>query len=181
METTQQPSPVPFALRYGLYAGLVLTIIGAILNITELSFNQTIGYLSTLLFWGAPIVAIILALKDFRQNNGGYLSLGQSIGLGTLLCVVMGFISGLFTTLYVKVIDASFAEKVIDNARRQMEEKGTMSDEQVDKAIEISRPFTEAMFTYSFIISPILYAIIGVIFSLIIGAIMKKDRDVFLQ
>jgi hypothetical protein len=181
METTTAPSTTRIALKYGLYAGLASIIYSAILNITGLAFNQTVGYLSIPVGIIISVLAIVYACKEFREGNGGALSLGQAIGIGTLLSVVSGFLSGLFTTIYVKIIDTSYAEKLIDNSRRQLEEQGNMSDEQIDQAIEISRPITEGMLNFSFITGPIMGAIFGVILSLIIGAIMKKDRDVFAQ
>jgi len=180
METTT-PSTARIALRYGLYAGLASIIYSAILNITGLSFNKVVGYLSFPISLAISIIAIVYACKEFRAANGGALSLGQAIGVGTLLSAISGFLSGVFLTIYVTIIDTSFVERTLDNARRQMEEQGNLSDEQIDQAMEMSRPFTENLMNYSFVTGPIFGAIMGLILSVIIGAIMKKDRDVFAQ
>ena len=180
METTT-PSTARIALRYGLYAGLAAIIVSTVLNLTGLSFNKVVGYFRILISLGIAVAAIVYACKEFRAANGGYLSLGQAIGLGTLLSAVSGLLSGLFTTIYVTVIDPSFVEKTLDNARTQMEEQGQLSEEQIDQAMEISRPFTEWLLNFSFVTGPIFGALVGLILSLIIGAIMKKDRDIFAQ
>ncbi len=181
METTDAPSTTRIALRYGLYAGLALIIFSAIMNITGLSFNRSASFLSFFVFLGIAVAAIVYACKEFRAANGGYLSLGQAIGLGTVLSIVSGLLVGIFTTIYIKIIDPSFIDKTFDATRQQMEEQGNLSDEQIDQAMDMTRGFTETLLGLSFITTPIFYAIGGLILSLIIGAIMKKDRDVFAQ
>ena len=184
METlirSDKPSTAGIALKYGLYAGLAQIALSLVMNITEMSFSKTGGLISFVFSLAISIASIVFACKEFRENNKGALSLGEAIGVGTLLSAIAGFISGIFMTIYVKLIDTSFIQKTIDNSRRQMEEQGNLSDEQIDQAIEMSRSFTEGLMTFSFVTGPIIGAIFGLILSVIIGLIMKKDRDVFAQ
>lgn len=176
-----KPSTAGIALKYGLYAGLAQIILSLVINLTELNFSKMGGLITFVLSLAIGVTAIVFACKEFRENNKGALSLGEAIGVGTLLSAISGLLSGIFTTIYIKLIDTTFVEKTIENSRRQMEQDGKLTDEQIDQAIEMSRPFAEGFMTFSFVTGPIFGAIIGLILSLIIGLIMKKDRDVFAQ
>jgi hypothetical protein len=176
METVTTPSTARIALRYGLYAGLGLIVFSTIIQLADLSTNPVMGIVNFFVSTGILVAATFYAAKEFKSENQGYLSIGQSVGIGSLLGAVAGVLASIFSYIYITVIDPSAMEKVFALQREQLEKQG-MSDEQIEQGIEMGKKIMPIVF----VATPLVYAIGGLIIGLIIGAVLKKDRDVFTQ
>jgi type II secretory pathway component PulF len=84
---------------------------------------------------------------------------------------VSSAISSAFTYIYVKFIDAGFIQQMMDRAREGMEEKGTMSEEQVDQAMAMTSKF----------MTPEMMLIFGMVFGIIFGIIIALIVGLFTQ
>lgn len=167
MEPTTSTARV--ALKFGLLTGLGLIIYSMIIQLAGLSNNQTVSILGTVVTIGIAAVGIIYAIREFKSQNEGYISYGQGLGLGTLLSAVAGLISGIVMYLYLKFVDSSSLKEAIDKQREAMELQGA-SDEQIEMSAKFVTP--ELVFVFS-ILGMLFF---GFILSLIIAAIMKKER-----
>ncbi len=174
METTTTPSTARVALKYGLFVGLGLVILYLIIQLAGLGANTSAGSINAVLSFVILIIGIVYAIKEFRGLKDGYMSYGQGLGLGSLTSAVAGLISGIFTSIYVGFIDDSSLKQAMDQARLDLEEKG-MDDAQIDQAIEVASRFQTPGFLLAY--SVIMMLIVGFILSLIIAAIMKKERN----
>lgn len=175
--TSTTPSTARVALKYGLLTGLALIILYMIMNLSGLAFtaNRGIGVINsmaTLLI--IPSMGIVLAMKDFKSQNDGYMSYGQGLGLGSLVGGVTGAISSAFTTLYNAFIDPTAIPRTLDIQRQAMEDQN-MDDSQIDQAISM----TEKMLAPSVAIPVTILMLIFLcfIYSLVIAAIMKKEQN----
>jgi hypothetical protein len=79
------------AIRYGLILGLIFIIISIIFEFLNLDLKtqQQLQYLN----YAVALIAIVLAHKAFKEGGDGFMTIGQGIGIGTLLCVISGVIS----------------------------------------------------------------------------------------
>ena len=75
--------------------------------------------------------------------------------------------------IYTNVLDVNFNEKVVQVARESMEKKGTLSEEQIEAALEMSKKFMTPAFMYIMLIVSNL--IFGSLFSVIGAAVFKKE------
>jgi len=160
------------AIRYGLITGIVTVIYSLILYMSDLNNNKWLSWISTAIM----IVGIVMAHKHFKSQNGGFMTYGQGLGIGSLLSVVVGVLSGIFLYIYMKFIDSHFMERMQEAQYLEMEKRG-MSDEQIEQAAQLSQKITgpEMM---------VVWAIIGTLFfgfilSLIISAFTKNTRPDF--
>jgi uncharacterized membrane protein len=112
-------------------------------------------------------------MREFKEQNGGYMTYGQGLGVGTLTSAVAGLLSSLISTFYIKFVDPTVLQRTMDEQRIQMEERG-MSDAQIDQAMKIA----ESMTGFSFLFATLAIVFFGFILSLIIAAILKRERDV---
>lgn len=162
----------PTAMRYGGILGAVSVVMGLVMylgGLTEPENAQSgaamgLGCLSGVI----TIVGLVLAIKKHRdQDLGGAISLGRAIGLGTATSLISGVIGALWGVILNNIIDPGMMERtreaMLDNAQPGQEE------------------FTETManiFTNP-VVGPLVTlvgsVILGLVLSLIIGAIMKKD------
>lgn len=167
---TTQTTPSKIALKYGIILGIIFIIYGTILQLLDLDM-QTANYLGWLNFV-VLLIGIIMAIREYKQETGGFMTFGQGLGLGTLLSFVSGAISALFTYFYIKFIDGSLMEKIKEAQLIELE-KQDLSDEQMEQTMEMMDKFTGAGVIA--ISSVFMCLLLGFIFSLIVSAIMKNE------
>jgi len=157
------------ALRYGIILGLISIVYTLILQFIGLTTNQlasSVGYVFL-------IVAVVLAHKAFKEGGDGFMTLGQGIGIGTLLSVVSGVLSMLFIYLYVKFIDDSMMTLIQDQQIEAMEKQG-LDDAQIDNAMAMAEKFSspEVIFGIGFLAA----VFFGFIIALIVSLFTKKNN-----
>lgn len=167
----EKPSTAKFALKWGLITGVALIIYSTILYTVGGMANTSL----TMLVYVIIAALLTLGIREFKKLNGGYLTIGEGVGLGALLSAVSGILSSAYSVLYTTVIDPSVREQILNQVRAKMEDQGNLTDEQIDQALEISQKFQTPGLQLIFgILGSIL---VGVIFSLIISAIMRHKKD----
>ena len=167
-------SMMPTAIRYGLIGALVLIIISLILNMAGMGAGSGSSTMSSLVSILVFAGVVYVALKKHRDEDlGGFMTYGRAIGLGTLTCLIMGLIGSVFTFIYISYIDPTVMDMALEQARAQYETMG-MDDEQIDQAMSYAEKFTSPPIVA--IMSVVSYVFIGFLASLIVGAILKKNR-----
>ncbi|TXK48600.1 DUF4199 domain-containing protein [Pontibacter qinzhouensis] len=168
----KQPSVASVALKYGLAGGVIAVLYSAILMIFGQSTNKWLAFLSYFILVGAMVVA----MQQFKKENQGFMSYGQGLGLGTLVATIIGVLSGVFTVIYTTFVDPDYMANIMDQQRMELEDRG-MSDEQIDAALAIGESMSGPFMTL--VMSIFGFALIGLLLSLVISAIMKKNRPQF--
>lgn len=165
-----QPSTARVALKWGLILGVVSIIYSSILFVTDNIGNQSLGYLA----YAFSIVAITLAMREFKTLNSGYMGYGEGVGLGTLTAAISAFLSSLFSVFYMTIIDTGIMTRMADKAREDMEARGNLSDEQIDQSMAIMAKFQSPVIL--FIVGIIFATLLGLVFSLVIAAIIRRNK-----
>ncbi len=168
----QSVSIWPTALRYGGILGGIAVVLGLIMYLTGLTEPENqqsagamgLGCLSGII----TIVGLVLAIKKHRdQDLGGAISLGRAIGVGTATAVISGVISAIWGVIQNNII----APEIMEQTREAMIENAQPGQEELME--------TMANIMTNPVIGPLATilgsAFLGLILSLIIGAIMKKD------
>ncbi|WP_031528631.1 DUF4199 domain-containing protein [Dyadobacter crusticola] len=168
----EKTSTARVALKYGVLASVVIMIYTTIINVAGLGQNKLLSSLSFVFM----IVAIVLAMKNFREQNKGFISYGEGLGVGSLVSAVMGLLSSAFTMFYIQFIDNTLLTQSMDQVREDMERKG-MDDAQIDQAMELSQKFMSPGIV--FVMGVLGYVVTGFIISLIVAAIIRRDKPVF--
>ncbi len=160
------------AMKYGIITAIAAIVYSAILLVAGLNNNQALGYVGFVIL----IVGMVLAMRDFKTANAGYMSYGQGLGIGTMVSGIVGLLASAFTILYTQFIDTNVMQETMDITRQRLEEQG-MDDSQIDAAMQMS----EKMMTpgLMFLMGILSYVIIGFIISLIVAAIMRRNEPIF--
>jgi hypothetical protein len=169
----EKVSTARIALKWGLIYGLVSIVINTIVYTFNLLEHQLVNGLISLVL---SFAILYLAFKEFLDLNNGFMKFGQGVGLGILLFVTAGVLASAYDLVYKRVIDPTVVDKQLDLIQQQNEKMG-MSPEMIEQAMEQSRPFIEGPF--ALIIMVLSFAFIGLLCSLIMAAIMKKNPPVF--
>lgn len=164
-------STVNNALKWGGYTAIALILFDLILYVTGMkdpAGKNPIQYLGFLVF----IVMIVMTVKAYKESNG-VMSLGQAIGTGMIASIVASILVGIYIIVFMKFIDPTFIDTMKDAQREAMLASGDMTEEQY----ESMKGVLEAMFSPGamFIMSAVMYGILGLITSLISGLIMKNN------
>lgn len=168
----EQPSSARIALKWGGILGLVLILITLIMYMTNPAGNPSFSILTLV----AMVAFIALGLVEYRRTNEGFMTYGEGMGIGALLSAVAGLLSSAFITFYNVVIDPTIQQRATELAQEQLEKQG-MDDDQIEKAMEIAQKFQSPGFV--FVAQVFGTIIMGVLLTLIIAAIVRRNRPVF--
>ncbi|MBS3807241.1 MAG: DUF4199 domain-containing protein [Bacteroidales bacterium] len=162
-------------MTMGLITGLALIIYTLLLYATNnlLKQNFALGVVNYIIL----IAGIVIGTRSYRdQAMGGYITYGKALGYGVVLCVFTGIVVGIFTYLLYEVIDPSLMEQNMKVIQEEMLNRG-MSAEQVETMTEMQARFrTPFMMLIGSIFT---YSLLGLIFSLVTSAFLKKDKPMF--
>lgn len=169
----EKPSTARIALKWGIISAIISVVFTIILYNFDLWkmvwVSVTFGLLIT-------VVVLVLASKEFKGLNEGFMTFGQGFGMSMLIIAVSGLISNAFNQLYINVIDTGMLDKIKD-FQEEMYIKQGLSDEQIEMALQQAERFSSPGMQFLFSILGSLF--FGLIISLIVAAIMKKERPVF--
>lgn len=168
--------PWPTAIRYGLIGGLVFIVYSLVGNLT--GFGRPSAGMVALMFFGLAYFVIYIglltiAIRHHRDEDlGGFIDIKRSVILGTVVAVIAGVISSLFGYLYMTLIEPDMAASILNEMETMFEELGLPEEQYTEQLAQMEARLdpTRAL-TQGIIGAPI----IGAIFSLIIGAIVKKS------
>jgi hypothetical protein len=158
------------ALLYGAITGGALVLHSVILYALDASFStfaKVSGYV-------VPIAIIFLVLYMYRKEyRGGFMSYSQGLGMGTLIMVVAGLISAVYTFIFMKYIDPDFVKQIAQISEDAMLEKG-MDEATIEQAMAFTEKFRSVGFMT--IMSLVSSAIMGLVISAIVSIFLKKEN-----
>ncbi len=173
-----QTTTTRIALKWGLIAGIISIILSVATQLLGVknSENISIGFFLSLIAFAFTCLIQVLAMNDYKSQNNGYMSYSEGLGIGLLSGTIWGVVSGGFNIIYVKYIDNSDMVKQANVMRQRMEEQGA-TDAQMELNEKMIAYLTDPSFL--FIINVIVGFIGGLIVSLVISAILKKEKSIF--
>ena len=172
---TNSTSPVTTSsvgLRYGLLVGVVSIIFSFILFVTQAD-QSPVRWLGLVILIGG----MVLAHNAYKAANHGFMNYSEGLGIGAIMSIVSGTLSTAFSFIYMKFIEPEYMSRVMETTRTKMEEKGGMSDEQIDQAMVMMQKFSSGGWMILFgVLGSLLF---GFLIALVVSAITKKSKPEF--
>lgn len=162
---------VTSTITKGFVIGLVMIAITLGMTFSGMAVDSPLKWLSYIIFIVGVVIAISLYGKQINYNStfGNYFAHGFKIS--ALVTIIMIAYSVIFISVFPE-----FKEQALDAARKQMQSNKNISEENMEKGIEMTKRF----FMIGMIGGILLfYLITGAIASLIGAAITKKDPQPF--
>ncbi len=157
----------------GAILGAGMILFSFVMYIAGLNDGNSLNMLSYVILIGG-IMYGVKQVRDKVQN--GFISYGRAVGSGTLVTVFASIILAFYSFVLMKYVDNSIIAKSIELAQQKWSEGG-MSDDQVESMTKVVEPFmTPGLMAFGTVFS---LTFLGVIISLIVGAFMKKNPDIF--
>jgi hypothetical protein len=176
--TESSASSSIIALKYGFINGLLSFLFSTLVNVMGWAedFQESMGWISGIWSLVLAVTISLLCLREYREQNGGFISYGQGLGLATLLGAISGLVAGGFNYIYIQFIDNTVIQRQMDMARERMEDQG-LSASQIQSAEEVTRMFLHPGIQF------VIVVIMGVVFNffigLIVSAIVKREKSIF--
>lgn len=155
----------------GLILGFVGIVYSLVVYFLDLSLNKT----QTYIFFVILIFLLFYLIRSYRNNYlSGYITYGQSLGAGVVICLYYSIISAIFTYILFKFIDTGLTAKIVAFAEETMSKKG-FSQTQIDAGMAFQRKIMvpEIMAPFS-ILSNMFY---GTVISLIVSIFIRKEGN----
>jgi hypothetical protein len=171
METTATPrSQLSVAFKYAIITGLISSVYFLVLYLLKAETSKVGGWIGYLIL----IAIMYLGIKDYRDKDlGGYINFGKSFSTGILIAFFAGIIYAIFVLIFISFVDTNFINNILQISEQNMIDKG-MSQEQIEMGMKYSKMFVSPIMLTVFTV--IGYAFFGMIFSLILSAILKKEN-----
>ncbi len=175
MEKTISPSKS--ALQFGVFFGMIMIVelvISYVFNLgpEDRAYGVSINILN---YFILPITLIILGCNNYKNKfNSGFISLSECLKIGVTICIIAALTYAIFSIIF-NMIFPEFAESILNNVKEEIIKQ---SEGQPKEQTQMALSMTETMMK-PYIVLPItmvMYAFIGLIYSLLIGAALKKER-----
>lgn len=174
-----ESKPGPTILRFGLTAGLITSLIFLVVTISGLtnpantSTNILIGCLSFVVL----VTMVVMAVRKQRDElQGGFISLGQCMLVGVGVVLLSALISSLISVLYTQIIDPGYMDRMFAGMEETWEAQG-LSEEQIEQAKSWTNIMKSPLLSVAS--NLLCFGLGGLLLSLIVGLIMKKEKPEF--
>ena len=158
------------AMNYGAITGIILFLVFIVGSMTGNPDSMAIKIAG----WVVIALGIFVGSKNFRDKQmEGFMTYGQAFHSGFLISFFCSVIVAFTTFLYIKFVDSSMIDLVMEKAEQQMMDSGK-SDEQIEQAKHMMQMFSNP--TAIAIFTVIGYTVTGAILSLITASFLKKEK-----
>ena len=159
-------------LNYGLYLGLATVIISLVKYAMGSLYTQE--YYSGILGLVLMIAFIVLGIKKYKADNGGFLSFGQGVKIGIGVAMISAIINIVYLLLLTNVLEPDFAVNTVEAQKIMLADSFGMTEGQIEEATKKSLDNFNLSLLGGVLIMNLF---IGGIISLIAAAIMKKSEE----
>lgn len=138
--------------------------------------GTSVGLITNLLNYIAfPLFFIYLGCNNYKKNiNNGFIGLSESLKTGISIMLIAALIYATFNLIFNYIFPDFISEMLSITRQAMIEKKPAMTDEQIEMGISMTKKFMNPIIVFPVTIA--MYAFFGLIYSLIIGAIIKKDN-----
>ena len=156
----------------GAVLALVLILCSITLYYTGQSENKLLGFIPWIIFAGV----IIWSCYYYSEQMNGEVTFSNVFAHGFKTSAAATAIVVVFTFLFIKFIAPEVVDKAINQARINLQEQKTMSDDTIEANLVFTRKFFVPFAVGG---AMAIYLFAGLVFSLIGAAVVKKNANPF--
>ena len=165
-------SPWNTGIKYGVFVGIA----GIAFSLLALVIPALLSFILTLASIGVTIGILYKGLVYYRDKElGGAISFGQGFGFGMIVGLIGSIFKAITVYLVTRFANGDLNEEIINQQMEGMEDSG-LDEETMNMVFNLMESFTSPMGLSIF--SFVTYIFWGLIVSLILAAIVKKEHPV---
>lgn len=171
-------SPAKSGIQLGVLFGVIMIFEFVVMYIIGMEnlIETSVGLITNLLnYLVLPFLFIYLGCNNYKVKfNNGFISFSQCLKIGVSIMFLAGLIYAIFNVIF-SVIYPDYINEVMAISKKAMLKKDpNMTSEQLEMGITMMKKFMNPFIALPVTIA--MYSFFGLIYSLIIGAIVKKDN-----
>ena len=154
-------------VQKGLLVSLILIVIGIAGYFTKLFEQSWFSWASN----GILCIAVIWGCVTYANQMNGQVTFGNVFTHGFKMSVVIALILIVWVILAMTVLFPEMKDKSLEMARQRMEERGNLSDSQIEQGVEFTKKFFIPFAIGGTLLGTLIF---GTVASLIGAAFAKK-------
>jgi hypothetical protein len=151
----------------GLVIALILIVLALIIYFLDLSTTRGVEYIS----FAVLVIGVIWSINNYGNQIDHNATFGNYFSHGFKIAALVTAIMIIYAVIFLYIFP-DVKEKGMEAARKSMEARGNMSQEQINQSMEFTKKFFMVFIIAGTLIG---YLIFGVIGSLIGAAITRKN------
>ena len=164
--------PTKTATTWAAIAFFIIVLFTYVFYFLNIDSKSPVNYLSYIPF----LVCLFLAVSFHKETElGGFISFKRAFNTGFRFSSFLSLLMGVFMFVYLKWLNPDVLTQGLIEAENKMLDGGS-STEEVDMAMEISRNWGPLIAGIS---TTFMYTLSGVVVSLIVAAILKREEPIF--
>ncbi|CAM4075258.1 DUF4199 domain-containing protein [Flavobacterium weaverense] len=171
-------SPAKSGLLYGVLFGVIMVLEFVIMyaigmkTLVGTSAGVVVNIANYLIL---PLIFIYLGCYNYKKNiNNGFITFGECLKTGVSIAFIAALVYAIFTVIF-NLLFPEFIEEMLSISKSEMtKQTPNMTSEQLEMGLSMIKKFMNP-----FIVFPVtlaMYSFFGLIYSLIVGAILKNEN-----
>ncbi|MDI5898338.1 DUF4199 domain-containing protein [Flavobacterium yafengii] len=171
-------SPAKSGISYGVLYGVIMVLEFVIMyvigmkSLVNTSFGVIVNVANYLVL---PLIFIYIGCNHYKNKiNGGYISFGQCLKVGVSIALVAAIIYAGFSVIFNLIFPEFIDEMVAISKTAMLKENPEMTSEQLEMGLSMMKKFSNPLIVFPVTLA--MYSFLGLIYSLIIGAVVKNNK-----
>lgn len=170
-------SPSKSGLIYGVLFGVIMILefmIVYVVGMQSLADTSTGLMVNIANYLVLPIVFIYLGCTNYKKNiNNGYISLVESLKVGISIAFIAALIYALFSVIFNLIFPEFIDEMAVLSRNAMIKQNPNVTEAELEMGLSMMKKFMSPYIVFPVTLA--MYSFIGLIYSLLIGAIIKKE------
>jgi hypothetical protein len=171
-------SPAKSGVLYGVLFGVIMVLEFVIMYIIGMKslINTSAGTIVNIAnYLILPLLFIYLGCTNYKKNiNNGFISLSESLKTGISIMFIAAFIYGVFNVIFNYIFPDFINEMIAITKEGMLAKNPDMTSEQIEMGLSMVKKFMNPLIVLPVTLA--MYSFFGLIYSLIVGAIVKKEK-----
>ena len=171
-------SPAKLGTMYGLLFGVIMVLEFVIMYVIGMKslVNSSVGVIVNIAnYLVLPLIFIYLGCNHYKKDiNNGFISFSECLKTGVSITVIAGLVYAIFSVIF-NLIFPEFINEMLEISKEGMiTQNPNITSQELEMGLSMVKKFMNPLIVLP--VTLVMYSLIGLIYSLIIGAIVKNDK-----
>jgi hypothetical protein len=171
-------SPAKSGTMYGLLFGVIMVLEFVIMYVIGMKslVNSSVGVIVNIAnYLVLPLIFIYLGCNHYKKDiNNGFISFSECLKTGISITVLAGLVYAIFSVIF-NLIFPEFINEMLEISKEGMlTQNPNITSQELEMGLSMVKKFMNPLIVLP--VTLVMYSLIGLIYSLIVGAIVKNDK-----
>ena len=171
-------SPAKSGTMYGLLFGVIMVLEFVVMYVIGMKslVNSSVGVIVNIAnYLVLPLIFIYLGCNHYKKDiNNGFISFSECLKTGVSITVIAGLVYAIFSVIF-NLIFPEFINEMLEISKEGMiTQNPNITSQELEMGLSMVKKFMNPLIVLP--VTLVMYSLIGLIYSLIIGAIVKNDK-----